>query len=128
MSDLQCPAVVLLVAGESIATGGARLALGATRLSGVFVASPVAADPNRLAAATRLAEERACPVDRMLEVVDGASLAEAVEHLADLYRGETIAVIATGEMVRDALGHPGTPTEPIAVSIDGDGWVVIDRR
>jgi hypothetical protein len=123
MSDLQCPATILLIAREAIED--ARRAILRTRhLSGLFVASAVAADPDGLAAATGLAEQGACRLSTPDGVLDGASHTTAMNHLADLHRGETIAVVATQRMIEDAVGNAGRPGEPITVAIDGSGWSV----
>jgi hypothetical protein len=123
MSDLQCPAIILLIAHESIASGG-RAVLGARHLSGLFVASAVAADPGGLAAATGLADEGAWRLSTMADVDDGASLARAMNHLADLHRGETIAVVASQDMIEGVVGNAGMSGEPVSVAIDGSGWSV----
>ena len=123
MSDLQCPATILLIAREAIGAGGKAI-LGARRLSGLFVASAVAADPGGLAAATSLADEGAWRLSTMAGVDDGASLARAMNHLADLHRGETIAVVATQDMIDSAVGSAGIAGEAITVAIDSSGWSV----
>jgi hypothetical protein len=124
VSDMQCPATILLVAREAIATGGKAM-LGARQLSGLFVASAVAADPGGLAAATSLADQGAWRLSTMADVDDGASLARAMNHLADLHRGETIAVVASQDMIDDVVGNATAISgEPIAVAIDGSGWSV----
>lgn len=124
MSDLQCPATILLVARESIASGAGPAILGARYLSGVFVASAVAADPGGLADATRLADDGTWRLSTMADVIDGPSLARAMEHLADLHRGETIAVVTTRAMIRDLLGDAPSLADPITVAIDGSSWSV----
>jgi len=123
MSDLQCPATILLMARESIASGGPVI-LEARHLSGVFVASAVAADPGGLAATARLAEEGAWRLTTMPDVSDGASLARAIEELADLHRGETVAVVATRDMIQDLLGEASVGEDPITIAVDGSGWFV----
>ncbi len=127
MSDLQCPATILLVARESIAAGGRSPLLAARHLSGVFVTSAVAADAGGLAAAARLADEGAWRLSTMADVIDGASLARAMEDLADLHRGETIAVVTTRDMIQDLLGDAAALADPVAVAIDGSGWSVAPR-
>jgi len=94
MSDLQCPATILLIAQESLESGGSALE-GSGHLSGVFVASAVAADPGALAAATRLADDGGYRLSTLADVPDGTRLAHAIEDLADLHRGEAIAIVAT---------------------------------
>lgn len=127
MSDLQCPATILLIAREAIGAGGKAI-LGARHLSGLFVASAVAADPGGLAAATSLADEGAWRLSTMAGVDDGASLARAMNHLADLHRGETIAVVASQDMIEGVVANATAFSgEPITVAIDGSGWSVSPR-
>lgn len=127
MSDLQCPATILLIAREAIATGGKAI-LGARHLSGLFVASAVAADPGGHAAAASLADEGAWRLSIMAGVDDGAGLARAMNHLADLHRGETIAVVASQAMIEDVVGNATAfSDEPITVAIDRAGWSVSPR-
>lgn len=124
MADLQCPATILLIAREAIASDGGRAIVEAGHLSGVFVASRVAADPSGLAAALGLANEGAWRLSSLADVVDGPSLARAMDHLADLHRGETIAVVATRDMIQDALGDARVQADLVRVAIDGSGWFV----
>jgi hypothetical protein len=127
VSDLQCPATILLVAREAIASGGEAI-VGGRHLSGLFVASAVAAERGGLAAATSLADAGAWPLSTMADVDDGASLARAMNHLADLHRGETIAVVASRAMIEDVVGYATARSgEPITVAIDGAGWSVSPR-
>lgn len=112
MSDLQCPATILLIADESLRSSRPGLAKSG-HLAAVFIASAVAADLDPLAAATRLAG-----------VADGATLAQAMEDLADLHRGETIAIVAPREMIQHALGTSEPPADLVAVDIDASGWSV----
>jgi hypothetical protein len=123
MSDLQCPATILLITRESIASSGEPI-VEAGHLSGVFVASAVAADPSGLAAAARLADERALRLSTMPDATDGASLARAIEDLADLHRGETIAVVATTDMIQNMLGDVSVRADPITIAVDDAGWFV----
>ncbi|HKE14948.1 MAG TPA: hypothetical protein VKB80_08800 [Kofleriaceae bacterium] len=124
MSDLQCPATILLFAPESVAAGGAQAILEARHLSGVFVASAVAADPSGGAAAAMLADERAWRLSTLPDVADGASLARAIDDLADLHRGETIAVVGSRDMIQDMLGDDSAGPDPITIAVDSSGWVV----
>lgn len=105
MGDLQCPANILLVAIES----GAAI-LESTQLAGVFVASQVA-DASAISGAR-------------LDVADGAGLARAIEELADLYRGETIALVTTSDLIAEMLGLTSPGTGPIAIAVDDSGWSV----
>jgi hypothetical protein len=119
MSDLQCPATIVLIARESIASGGGAEILAGRQVSGVFVASAV--EPSGLAAAG-LADERR--LSTLPDVADAASLARAIEDLADLHRGETIAVVATRDMIQEMLGDAGVRTDPITIAVDDSGWSV----
>jgi hypothetical protein len=127
MSDLQCPATVLLVPRDSCASGACARSFGARRLSGCFVDAAIAANPDELAAISRLAEGSNCPVEILGALNDGASLAQTLEQLSDLYRGETIALVTTAAVIRSLSGSARLPTEPIAVAIDSSGWVVTER-
>jgi hypothetical protein len=109
---------------ESLATGGGSGILGTRHLSGVFVASAVAADPGGRAAAAELADRGGWRLSTIAGVSDGASLAQAMEHLADLHRGETIAIVATRGMIEDALGTASPLADPVTVSLDASGWSV----
>jgi hypothetical protein len=125
MSDLQCPATVLLIAHESLAAGARPAFLGSRNLSGVFVASAAAEnDPGALAAATRMAEAGGWRLSTLADVADGDGLARAMEDLADLHRGETVAIVATREMIQAALGVAAPAADMIVVDIDASGWRV----
>jgi hypothetical protein len=115
MSDLQCPAKVLLVAAEML--GASVPALERTHYAGVFVVPGVAGNVGELAS---------YPVEIIDDAVDGASLARAVEELADVYRGYTIVVVATRAMIRDVLGERASASaKPVVIAIDSSGWVVL---
>jgi hypothetical protein len=124
MADLQCPATILLIAREAIAADGGPGLVEAGQLSGVFVASRVAADPSGLAAAVGLANHGAWRLSSLADVVDGTSLVQAMDHLADLHRGETIALVATRDMIQDALGDASVQADLVRVAIDSSGWFV----
>ena len=121
MSDLQCPAVFLFIPREAAASID-DAALAGKRLSGVFVVGSIASMPSGVEAATRLASEAGCPIDNLVDAVDGATLARAVDELADLHRGETFAVVASADAIRDAFGHARAPDGVVAVAIDASGW------
>jgi hypothetical protein len=125
MSDLQCPSIVVLIAAESIVRDDGRRVLAGRRLAAVFVAAPIAADPDARAAAARLAVASACTFEVMADVVDGATLRAGVDDLSDLYRGETVAVVASADMIGDVLGRAQAEEEPVAVAIDSSGWTVL---
>lgn len=127
MSDLQCPATVLLVPGRVLDPGVLGSSLSGRRLSGVFVVPSIVEDPEAHATARHLAASGSCPIETMPGVVDAASLEAAVDDLSDLFRGETIAVVAPSTSIEAVLGLAGGESRPIAVAIDGDGWVVLGR-
>jgi hypothetical protein len=118
MSDLQCPANILLVAREMLGPGAGVSVLEGMHYSEVFVVSALAAE------AGELAQYRP---EIIADVVDGASLARALENLADLYRGYTVVVVATREMICDLFGERASdPRKPIALAIDSSGWTVFE--
>lgn len=123
VSDLQCPAIVLLFTPESIVGSD----LGGRRLSGLVIASSIAAESRARVEAQRLATEHACRVEAA-EIASGQALVEQVDQLSDLYRGETVAVVATPEAVRDALDRTDPPNEVVAVAVDSDGWNVLSQE
>ena len=109
MTDLQCPATFFLVALET-ARGEAR------HLAGVYATQ---AD----AAAVRFAEAGGCALEILSDVADGPALVQRIDELADLHRGETVAVLAPREMLEDALERAGADDEPpVTVAIDSSGW------
>jgi hypothetical protein len=124
MTDLQCPVKVLLVAQDLLGPGTRVETLPCAPYSGVFGASSIAADASGLAAATDLAQQVSCPLDILADAVDGASLARAIEDLSDVYRGETIIVVAPRDLLRALLGRASESMKPVTVAIDSDGWVV----
>jgi hypothetical protein len=119
MSDLQCPATIVLIAGESIASDGVPAAVEGRHLSGVFVASAVAADPSGLA---RWADARGARLSTMPGVEDAESLAAAIDDLSDLHRGETIAVVATRDLIEEMLGEARARAGAITIAVDESGW------
>ena len=124
MSDLQCPATVLLIARELLVTGLDATAMRARNLASVFVASSTS---EPLPAAAGLAQEAGCKLEPLPNISTGDDLSEALDHLSDLHRGETIAVVADAQHIRSALGWNRAPTAPVAVAIDASGWAVIER-
>jgi hypothetical protein len=97
MSDLQCPATLVFVDPESLG----RIALN---VAAVYAATEVAVAAQVLSG-----------------VVNAATLTEAVQHLADLHRGETVVVVAPPEMIKDALELPDDHPLPVRVTIDSQG-------
>jgi hypothetical protein len=123
MSDLQCPAVVLLIARELLTTDEVTAAFRGKHLAGVFVASSIT-DEVDLSAATRVAEGAGRTFERLTVGSARAGLIDAINQLSDLYRGETIAVVADAKTISGALGWDSAPTAPVTVAIDSSGWVL----
>jgi hypothetical protein len=97
----------------------------ARSISGLFVCASLALEGESSSVVARLASGLACRVNDLADVRDGASLRAAVEQLSDLFRGETIVVVAATNMLRDALAPMSEL--PITVAIDSDGWIVQGR-
>jgi hypothetical protein len=114
VSDLQCPATVILVAPEAVA----RASLAGRLIAGVFAAADL--DDAARAAAGSLAEQAGCRLDE----VEGAALREELEALADLHRGETLCVVARPESIAAALRRAGGEAGPVTLAIDSSGWRV----
>jgi broad specificity phosphatase PhoE len=99
------------------------------RVAEFFVDVALAANPHELAAIKRLAGSSDCQVEVSdAAFADRASLERALEDFADLYRGETIALVASGDVIQSLLRCARTPTEPIAIAIDDSGWAAIPCR
>lgn len=116
MSDLQCPAVFVLLTPETVA--GSQLA--DQRLAGVYVASGVATEGRVLEDARKLADQHGCKVSNA-EAEDEDSLLDRIEQLADVYRGETIALVAPSRAICAVIECLEPPDEPVAIAVDGDG-------
>ncbi len=119
MSDLQCPAKVVLAVHDRPPS------LAGQRFSGVFLAPDVAADAEALAAASGFAEQANCAFDTLGDARDAASLVRTLQELSDVYRGETIVVLTSEAMLRDAIGRAADSAQPIVLSIDSSGWTVV---
>ena len=112
MSDLQCPAIIILLTPETIV----GCDLGDRRLSSVFVAEGSPA----LAEATRLAAASACRIEQP-NLDDASKLARQLEDIADEYRGETVAIVADGDVLCAVLEWDELPEQPVALAIDNSG-------
>jgi hypothetical protein len=117
VTDLQCPAIVLLIPREILAARAWNCILAGRRLSGVFVDGAHA----ELVAANGIAD---CAPELLEPLLDGSTFKRTLEQLADLYRGETVALVTSGELIQAGLGFEQTPVEPLALSIDSTGWVL----
>jgi hypothetical protein len=116
MSDLQCPAVFMLLTPDTVSSSELR----EERLAGVFVASSVAREALVLEGAQRLALIHACPIEQT-NIEDEDALIDRIEQLADVYRGETIALIAPSRAVCAVIECLEPPDEPVAIAVDGAG-------
>ena len=123
MSDLQCPATIVLIPSASLGSSACNRALEGHRLSGLFVAeqAPPAAISN-LAAANDLT------IERVQTGSDRKGFRQALEGLADAYRGEAIALVASGEALQLGLGLDAVLEEPVVLSVDSSGWTIVPRR
>jgi hypothetical protein len=117
VSDLQCPARVVLATSEVLPS------LAGERYSGVFVVAAVASDPHALAAATAFAQQVNCELER-IEAVDGQAFKRALDELSDVYRGEAIVAVAPLAMIREVVGRAADAAKPVHVEIDSSGWAV----
>lgn len=124
MSDLQCPATVLLVPSEIVRSEECRRALAGRRLFGFFVDAGVANDPDDVAAVSGVAGACDCAVERVGACVDAASLSQVLEELSDAYRGQNVVLVTAGKLIQARLHLERTPRAPVALAIDSDGWAV----
>lgn len=119
MSDLQCPARLLLVR----APDGAQPhweRLGDARVLAVYAEPGLRAD----------AEQAAGALDATVHVLDApAGTWHTLTELADLHRGESVLVVLTQDRLADLLARLGAPIppagEPVRVDVDGDGIQVV---
>lgn len=120
MSDLQCPATFLVLAGDP--ADDVAQALMSERVAAVYAGSEgLAGTAGRLAGPLGLT----CAVEAAL---GGSSYPGAIEALADVHRGETVVLVpgapATEEL-RDRAGMTdGEPGYGVVLAVDGDGWSV----
>lgn len=123
MSDLQCAARFFLVAeGPS---GQAEAQLRRERVA-ALVGDPAGATADLAEALT------AGRVDVRRDLVDAEALAGVLETLADSYRGESVVVVAGGEVIDASLSKAVQPLPPRAlapgevarVDVDADGWAL----
>lgn len=121
MSDLQCPAVFVLLTPETVASSELR----DQRLARVYVASGVATAAGLLDDARRLADVHACAVESA-DIEDEDALLDRIEQLADVYRGETVALVAPSRAVCAVIECLEPPDEAVAIAVDGDGIRLLD--
>ena len=116
MSDLQCPATLLV-----LPSGDAELPvvlLRQSRLAAVY------AEPADRASADRFAGVVGVAVRTLAR--EGAPYVERLGDLADLHRGETILVLLPAGDVATLAAQKRVPDEArtgLEVTIDSDGWV-----
>lgn len=115
MSDLQCPARFLVVAGPPDARSAAD-GLRHERVAAVYDAPP------RADAAVALAGALGLPLQELARRLTVAEVAaespealDVLRDLADLHRGETVVVVGEGPAGRR-----------VDVSVDGDGVTVLE--
>ncbi len=118
MSDLQCPATLLILGS----TGWPLALLETAHVSCVY------ADPTRADAAADLACQLgvACRVLSALTAgEDGLPVRESVESIADQHRGETVALLPAPGPTDASAGDPvhvnATSWE---LRVDADGWAL----
>ncbi|HTU57029.1 MAG TPA: hypothetical protein VMF89_01325 [Polyangiales bacterium] len=108
MSDLQCPATILLLTPETAAVSD----LSEYRLALVVTATDLAA--LSFSAETRSAD-----------IPNAQALATQIAELADQYRGEQVAILANAQVICGFLRLPTPPTAAIAIAVDSDGWQLL---
>ena len=118
MSDLQCPATFVLLAPESLPALDAKT----LRVAGVFVYGHINATVQ--AELQRVAAAHGCEVQQAGEAPD-ATLLSQIEALADVYRGETVLMLATSSAVCAALRRTSPPAQPVTLAVDNDGARVL---
>lgn len=110
MSDLQCPATILLLTPETAAASDLReyrLALVVTAID--------------LAALSFNAQTTGA------DIAHAPALATQIAELADSYRGEQVAIIVKDRVICDLLHLPAPPTAAIVIAVDSDGWQFLSR-
>jgi probable phosphoglycerate mutase len=149
MSDLQCPATLLVVPVDTLGEGwrgevaGLAERLRDRRVAAVYGGTTAPA----VAVSAALADGLGLPSHPLAEPpsppsgpADGTAVARcriALEGLADLHRGETVLVVEDGHVLESALtplvgrgpgaGRERTPYRPVTLEVDGDGWRLVDR-
>ena len=121
MSDLQCPARVLLIPLEVLASAPSVQSVAGSLVSAVYLLAP-AALPHQLDAAQRLAQQAGCRLERELNAQ--LSVATAIDQLADLHRGEAVVLVAEASHIRSALGSARAASGPVVLTVDSSGWKV----
>jgi hypothetical protein len=119
MSDLQCPATLILLTPETAAVSD----VGEYRLSLVIFAHDL---PLARAAALSLGGQRGYEA-KAADITHGEALRARIAELSDMYRGEQVAVVASAQAICEALRLPAPPTAAVALAVDSDGWRILSR-
>ena len=146
MSDLQCPATLLVVRVDTLGEGwrgevaGLAERLRDRRVAAVYagVTAPAVAVSAALADGLGLPSQPLAEPPTRGGPADGLAVARcraALEELADRHRGETVLVVDDGQVLEPALAPlvrhgsgagPTPPYRPVALEVDGDGWRLVD--
>lgn len=110
MSDLQCPATILLLTPETAAISDMR----DYRLALVLMARELAA----ISFNTEV--ERA-------DLPHAEALRAHIAELADSYRGEQVAIVVSAPAICELLRLPAAPVAAITLAVDSDGWQILSR-
>ena len=110
MSDLQCPAIILLLTPATAAVSDMR----EYRLARVLMARELAAISGAVES------ER-------VDLADAEALAARIAELADMYRGEQVAIVARPHVLCELLHLPALPAAVITLAVDSDGWQIVSK-
>jgi hypothetical protein len=115
VSDLQCPATFVIVP----AGGPGSDIDGGVRLAALFAGHGARVRDT----AARLGAAHDLPVSELdPPAIDGYR--SVLTGLADLYRGETVAVVLDTDDVAELAAPGDGPADVFEITIDADGWVV----
>jgi hypothetical protein len=130
MSDLQCPATLLLVPSE-ISQARVHMLVEQVRTRRV-----AAVYSGRAEAAVRSAELAASELGLQPLLVQGldedaAGFTEAIDGISDIHRGESVVVFVPGDVIAQATplaaqrhspDEASSETAVIEIEVDADGW------
>lgn len=146
MSDLQCPATLVLIRLlPPDAVGSPPDAVGSVR----GLAGPVAGPPrvrfarlyagpddlgvscgsvlgDALGLPVSVLPGLTAPTSGATEASRGVALEEVIDALADLHRGETVLALVPDALMAVGIGSGGSAAEApvVTVVVDADGWTV----